>query len=214
MTELYRPTWVSLETIPRRADIRRGAPERSAICSASLSAIRANLRGGTLTGQGHKLWRFPRQKAGYGATVSATLPNMPLKEFGNTSFEGKKVIVSGSGNVACFGRREGPLLWGRYRCRHGATRAGYVYDENGLDIELIKDIKLNKRQRINVYGRKGRLWQATARAQPIFWSLPCDIALPCATQNENGQRRAPPSLLKTAAWQYLRAQTCRFPSMP
>ncbi len=177
MTELYRHMG-QFRDIPA-GDIGVGAREVGYMFG-QFKRITGEFEGGSLTGKGisygGSLGR--KQATGYGLCYFA---EHALKEFGNTSFEGKKVIVSGSGNVACFAAEKAATL--------GATvvamsdSAGYVYDENGLDIELIKDIKLNKRQRINVYTEKVASASYGEGAANI-WSLPCDIALPCATQNE------------------------------
>lgn len=99
-----------------------------------------------------------------------------------TSFAGKRVVISGSGNVAIYAAEKATTL--------GATviamsdSSGYIVDENGIDLALIKEIKEVKRGRIREYAdAKG----ASVKYVPVcreIWTVPCDIALPCATQNE------------------------------
>ncbi len=97
-----------------------------------------------------------------------------------TSFEGKKVVISGSGNVAIYAAQKATAL--------GATviamsdSSGYIVDEAGVDLALIKEIKEVKRGRISEYAAaKGVKYVPACRE---IWTVPCDIALPCATQNE------------------------------
>ncbi len=177
MTELYRHMG-QFRDIPA-GDIGVGAREVGYMFG-QFKRITGEFEGGTLTGKGisygGSLGRT--QATGYGLCYFA---EYALKEFRNTSFEGKKVIVSGSGNVAIFAAEKATTL--------GATviamsdSSGYVYDVNGLDIELIKDIKLKKRERISVYAEKVAS-ASYGEGSSNIWSLPCDIALPCATQNE------------------------------
>ena len=97
------------------------------------------------------------------------------------SFEGKRVVVSGSGNVAIYANQKATQLGGKVVAMSDSN--GYIVDENGIDYNLMREIKEVKRARIKTYldyvptatyveGSKG------------IWTVPCDIALPCATQNE------------------------------
>ena len=94
----------------------------------------------------------------------------------NTSFEGKTVIVSGSGNVATYAAEKAMQLGGKVVCMSDSN--GYVHD-----LDLIKDIKQNRRARIKVYADEvpGATYHEGCRN---IWDVPCDVALPCATQNE------------------------------
>ncbi len=99
-----------------------------------------------------------------------------------TSFAGKRVVISGSGNVAIYAAEKATTL--------GATviamsdSSGYIVDENGIDLALIKEIKEVKRGRIRKYAdAKGASVKYVPACREI-WTVPCDIALPCATQNE------------------------------
>ncbi|GAA4365655.1 NADP-specific glutamate dehydrogenase [Nocardioides caricicola] len=102
-----------------------------------------------------------------------------LKTSGD-SFDGKKVVVSGSGNVAIYAVEKVHQLGGAVvAC---SDSAGYVVDEDGIDLELLKDVKEVRRARISEYAdaRPGARYVEGGSV----WDVPCDIALPCATQNE------------------------------
>jgi glutamate dehydrogenase (NADP+) len=102
------------------------------------------------------------------------------------SLDGKRVVVSGWGNVAIYAIEKATEL--------GATvvaasdSGGYVVDDAGIDLDLLKDIKETRRERVSVYAdeRPG----AHHVAGGSIWDVPCDIALPCATQNELDEQAA------------------------
>ncbi len=97
------------------------------------------------------------------------------------SFEGQRVIISGSGNVATYANQKATQLGGKVIAMSDSN--GYIVDENGIDYKLIKEIKEVKRARIKTYLD----YVPTARyveGCAGIWTVPCDIALPCATQNE------------------------------
>ncbi len=97
------------------------------------------------------------------------------------SLKGKKVVVSGSGNVAIYAAQKAMSL--------GATviamsdSSGYVYDPKGIDISVMKQIKEVERARIVEYANRVESAEFTPGCKGI-WTVKCDIALPCATQNE------------------------------
>jgi glutamate dehydrogenase (NADP+) len=97
------------------------------------------------------------------------------------SFEGKKVVISGSGNVATYACQKATQL--------GATviavsdSNGYIYDPKGIDYKIMQEIKEVKRDRIKTYVNYSKTAEYTEGCKGI-WTIPCDIALPCATQNE------------------------------
>ncbi|HDR28485.1 NADP-specific glutamate dehydrogenase [Rhodovulum sp.] len=96
-------------------------------------------------------------------------------------FEGKRVTVSGSGNVAIYAM-EKALAFGA-KVVACSDSSGHVVDENGIDLDLVKEIKEVRRQRISEYARiKGTGTHYIEKGS--IWKVPCDIALPCATQNE------------------------------
>ena len=99
-----------------------------------------------------------------------------------TSFQGKKVVVSGSGNVAIYAAEKATQL--------GATviamsdSSGYIVDENGVNLDVMKEIKEVKRGRIREYA--DRVEGASFTEGVGIWNIKCDVYLPCATQNELG----------------------------
>ena len=97
------------------------------------------------------------------------------------SFEGKKVIVSGSGNVAIYACQKATQLGGKVIAMSDSN--GYIVDENGIDYKVIQEIKEQKRDRIKTYLNYVPTAKYVEGCSGI-WTVPCDIALPCATQNE------------------------------
>ena len=142
--------------------------------------IRDRYEGGVLTGKGLTFGgSLARTEAtGYGVCY---LTEEMLKCMRNDSFEGKKVIVSGSGNVAIFAAEKAMQLGGTVIAMSDSN--GYVHDPAGIKLDVIKDIKLNRRARISEYAKEvpGSTYAEGFRN---IWSIPCDICLPCATQNE------------------------------
>ena len=103
-----------------------------------------------------------------------------LKDNGQ-SFEGKTVVVSGSGNVAIFANEKATELGAKVVAMSDSN--GYIYDPDGIDLAAVKEIKLVKRGRIKEYLEYRPNATYTEGCSGI-WSIKCDIALPCATQNE------------------------------
>ena len=97
------------------------------------------------------------------------------------SFEGKTVVISGSGNVAIYACEKATQLGGKVVAMSDSN--GFVYDANGIDLAVMKQIKEVERARIKVYAERvpGAVYTEGCRN---IWKTPCDIALPCATQNE------------------------------
>ena len=103
------------------------------------------------------------------------------------SFEGKRVVISGSGNVAIYANQKCTRLGGKVIAMSDSN--GYIVDENGIDYKVIQEIKEVKRARIKTYldyvpGAK------YVEGCSGIWTVPCDIALPCATQNEVSEESA------------------------
>ena len=133
---------------------------------------------GVLTGKGLN-WGGSlarTQATGYGLCY---FTNAMLKNKG-LSFEGKNVVVSGSGNVAIYAAEKAMTLGAKVIAMSDSS--GYVVDENGINLDVMKEIKEVKRGRIHEYAEK--VEGATFHAKESIWNVPCDIALPCATQNE------------------------------
>ena len=97
------------------------------------------------------------------------------------SFEGKNVVISGSGNVAIYATQKATQLGAKVIALSDSN--GYIYDPNGIDYKVIKEIKEVKRARIKTYLDYVPSAKYTEGCKGI-WTIPCDIALPCATQNE------------------------------
>ena len=106
-----------------------------------------------------------------------------LKTLKNDSFSGKTVVISGSGNVAIFACEKATELGAKVVAMSDSN--GYIHDPDGIKLDIIKDIKLVKRGRIKEYAAQvpGSTYTEGFRG---IWTIPCDIALPCATQNELG----------------------------
>jgi glutamate dehydrogenase (NADP+) len=140
---------------------------------------------GVLTGKGQS-WGgslIRPEATGYGTVYFAD--NMLKTK--NESFDGKKVAISGSGNVAQYAAEKAIELGAKVLTL--SDSGGYIYDEEGIDTEKLKfvmDLKNVKRGRISEYVKEYPNAQYHAGERP--WSVKCDIALPCATQNElNGE---------------------------
>ena len=103
-----------------------------------------------------------------------------LKDNG-LSFEGKTVVISGSGNVAIYATQKATQLGGKVVALSDSN--GYIYDPEGVDLAIVKDIKEVKRGRIKEYVERKPGAEYHEGCSGI-WSIKCDIALPCATQNE------------------------------
>ena len=99
----------------------------------------------------------------------------------NTSFQGKRVVISGSGNVATYANQKATQLGAKVVAMSDSN--GYIVDENGIDYKLIQEIKEVKRARIKTYLDYVPSAKYVEGCSGI-WTVPCDIALPCATQNE------------------------------
>lgn len=104
-----------------------------------------------------------------------------LNSMKNDSFKGKTVVISGSGNVAVFATQKATQLGGKVVALSDST--GYIYDKDGVNLDIVMDIKMKRRARISEYVKEVPTAEYHDGCSGI-WSIPCDIALPCATQNE------------------------------
>ncbi|MEO7077304.1 MAG: NADP-specific glutamate dehydrogenase [Rhodococcus sp. (in: high G+C Gram-positive bacteria)] len=131
-----------------------------------------------LTGKGTS-WggsQVRREATGYG--VAYFVADM-LEALG-TSLDGKTVVVSGSGNVAVYAIEKVHQLGGKVvAC---SDSSGYIFDPNGIDLDLLKEIKEVRRERIGTYC--DTVAGATFTEAGSIWDVPCDVAMPSATQNE------------------------------
>ena len=134
---------------------------------------------GVLTGKGIPYGgSLARTEAtGYGLCYFA---DEMLKANGR-SFEGARVVISGSGNVAIYANQKATQLGGKVIAMSDSN--GYIVDENGIDYKVMKEIKEVKRARISTYLDYVPTAKYVEGSKGI-WNVPCDIALPCATQNE------------------------------
>ncbi|WP_425452860.1 NADP-specific glutamate dehydrogenase [Prauserella flavalba] len=176
MTELYRH--IGEYTDVPAGDIGVGSREIGYLFG-QYKRITNRYESGVLTGKG-LAWggsQVRTEATGYGTVFFV---EEILKTRGD-SFEGKQVVVSGSGNVAIHAIEKVQQLGGTViAC---SDSGGYVVDEKGIDLDLLKELKQVRRARIHAYPeeRGGAARYVTGR--PV-WEIPCAIALPCATQNE------------------------------
>lgn len=134
---------------------------------------------GVLTGKGLSFGgsRARREATGYGATYFV----QSMLKTRSSGFEGKRIVVSGSGNVAIYTMDKVIELGGKVVACSDSN--GYVVDENGIDLDLIKEIKEMRRGRISDYAKlKGADTHYIEGGS--IWDVPCEIAMPSATQNE------------------------------
>ncbi len=174
MTELYRH--VGPHTDVPAGDIGVGGREIGYLFG-QYKRLRNEFTG-VLTGKGLTYGgSLVRTEAtGYGLVY---IVDEMLKQKGD-SFKGKTVVISGSGNVAIYAAEKAMQLGGKVVSFSDST--GYIYDANGIDLALIKDVKEVRRARLSVYAseKPGCVY---TEGKGVF-TIPCDIALPCATQNE------------------------------
>ena len=97
------------------------------------------------------------------------------------SVKGKTIVISGSGNVAIYAAEKAMQLGGKVVAMSDSN--GYIYDKNGIQLPVVQQIKEVERGRIREYAQRVEGAVYTEGCHGI-WSIPCDIALPCATQNE------------------------------
>lgn len=139
----------------------------------------ANEFTGVLTGKGLTYGGslIRTQATGYGLCY---FTNEMLKEAGK-SFEGATVVVSGSGNVAIHAAEKAMEMGGKVVAL--SDSGGYIHDANGINLAVVKQIKEVERARISEYEKRvpGSVYTEGCAG---IWSIPCDVALPCATQNE------------------------------
>ena len=140
---------------------------------------------GVLTGKGLTFGgSLARTEAtGYGVCYYT---NEMLKANGK-SFECQTVVISGSGNVAIYATQKATELGAKVVALSDSN--GYIYDENGIDLALVKQLKEVERKRIKEYVNVHPEAKYTEGCKGI-WTIPCDIALPCATQNELDEESA------------------------
>ena len=175
MNELFRH--IGADTDVPAGDIGVGAREVGYLFG-QYKRLR-NEHVGVLTGRGLSYGGslIRKEATGYGL-VYITAEAMRLR---GDSFKDKVTIVSGSGNVAIYACEKAQQLGAKVVAMYDSN--GYIYDPNGIQLDVIKQIKEVERARIKVYAERvaGAKYYEGCKG---IWSIPCDVALPCATQNE------------------------------
>ena len=174
MTELYRH--LGEHTDVPAGDIGVGGREIGYLFG-QYKRITNRYESGVLTGKG-LTWggaQVRTEATGYGLVFFVD----EMLRARHDSFDGKTVVVSGSGNVALHAIAKVQQLGGRVIACSDSD--GYVVDEAGIDLDLLTTIKVGRRGRVSEYATKRG---ATFVQGAGIWQVPCDIALPCATQNE------------------------------
>ena len=178
MTELYRH--IGADTDVPAGDIGVGGREIGYLYG-QYKRIRDKYEG-VLTGKGLTYGgSLARTEAtGYGLVY---LTEELLKDHGS-DLKGKTVVVSGAGNVAIYAIQKAEQLGAKVVSCSDST--GWIYDPEGIDVDLLKDVKEVKRARLTEYAaaRKSAEYHEKKNGEHGVWNIKCDVALPCATQNE------------------------------
>ena len=181
MTELFRH--IGADTDVPAGDIGVGAREVGYLFG-QYKRIRDE-HVGVLTGRGLSYGGslIRKEATGYGL-IYMTAEAMKQR---NDSFEGKTTIVSGSGNVAIYACEKAQQLGAKVVAMYDSN--GYIYDPNGIKLDVVKQIKEVERARIKEYAARVPGSKYVEGCKGI-WTIPCDVALPCATQNEIDEESA------------------------
>ena len=176
MTELCK--YIGADTDVPAGDIGTGAREIG-FMFGQYKRIRG-LYEGVLTGKGLSFGGslIRTEATGYGVVYMLN----EIAKAHNDSVEGKTIVVTGSGNVAIYAVEKATQLGAKVVAMNDSN--GYIYDPNGINLDVVKDIKEVKRGRIKEYA--DRVEGATYTEGLGIWNIKCDIYLPCATQNELG----------------------------
>ena len=178
MTELYRH--IGADTDVPAGDIGVGGREIGYLYG-QYKRIRDRYEG-VLTGKGLTYGgSLARTEAtGYGLVY---LTEELLKDHGS-DLKGKSVVVSGAGNVAIYAIQKAEQLGAKVVSCSDST--GWIYDPEGIDVDLLKEVKEVKRARLTEYAaaRKSAEYHEKKNGEHGVWNIKCDVALPCATQNE------------------------------
>lgn len=182
MTELYRH--LGEYTDVPAGDIGVGGREIGYLFG-QYKRITNRFEAGVLTGKG-LAWggsQARTEATGYGTVYFAN----EMAKHVDRSLDGQRVVVSGSGNVAIYAIEKASEM--------GATvvacsdSSGYVVDEAGIDVQLLRDIKEIRRSRISEYAKE-RAGNVSFVERGSVWDVPCQVAMPCATQNELDENAA------------------------
>ena len=175
MTELYR--YIGADVDVPAGDIGVGAREIGYLYGQYKRIT--GLYEGVLTGKGLTYGGSLARKEATGFGLVYFTREMLASK--GESFKGKTVVVSGSGNVAIYANQKATQLGGKVIAMSDSN--GYIVDENGIDLDAIKQIKEVRRGRIKEYVADHPTATYHEGSKGI-WTVKCDIALPCATQNE------------------------------
>ena len=175
MTELYRH--IGADTDVPAGDIGVGGREIGYLYGQYKRLT--GLYEGVLTGKGLSYGGSLARTQATGYGLCYFVKNM-LEANGKT-VEGKTVVVSGSGNVAIYACEKATQMGAKVVAMSDSN--GYVYDKDGIKLDVVKQIKEVERGRIKEYAARvpGAEYHEGCRG---IWTIPCDVALPCATQNE------------------------------
>ncbi|MDR0898626.1 MAG: NADP-specific glutamate dehydrogenase [Oscillospiraceae bacterium] len=175
MTELYRHIGADID-VPA-GDIGTGGREIGFLYG-QYKRITGRYEG-VLTGKGLSYGGSLARKEATGYGLCYFMEEM-LKAHGK-GMAGRRVVVSGSGNVAIYAAEKAQQMGATVVAMSDSN--GYVIDENGIDLAIIQQIKEVERGRISEYANRkpGAVYQAGCLG---IWTVPCSVALPCATQNE------------------------------
>lgn len=176
MTELHRH--IGEYTDVPAGDIGVGSREIGYLFG-QYKRLNNRFEAGVLTGKGLHYGgsRARKEATGYGTVFFV----QRMLETQNDSIEGKKCVVSGSGNVAIHAMEKIITFGGKVMACSDSS--GYIIDENGIDLDLVKEIKEKRNERISEYARIKGVGSHFISGGSI-WDVPCEVALPCATQNE------------------------------
>ena len=174
MTELSK--YIGADTDVPAGDIGVGAREIGYLFG-QYKRIRG-LYEGVLTGKGLTYGGslIRTQATGYGVVYMLA----EIAKAHNDSISGKTVVVTGSGNVAIYATEKAQQLGAKVVAMNDSN--GFIYDPNGIQLDVVKDIKEVKRGRIKEYAE--RVEGSTYTEGKGIWNIKCDVYLPCATQNE------------------------------
>lgn len=176
MSELYRH--IGEYTDVPAGDIGVGAREIGYLFG-QYKRLTNRYEAGVLTGKGllYGGSRARKEATGFGAVYFV----QHMLATKNQQIDGKRCVVSGSGNVAIYTMEKLLSFGGKIiAC---SDSSGYIVDENGIDLDLVKEIKEVRRERISEYARLKREGVHYIENGSI-WDVPCEIAMPSATQNE------------------------------
>ena len=174
MTELYK--YIGADIDVPAGDIGVGAREIGYLYGQYKRIT--GLYEGVLTGKGLTYGGSLARKEATGYGLVYLMKEMLATK--GESFEGKRVVVSGSGTVAIYAAEKATTLGGKVVARGDST--GWIYDEEGVDLAAVKQLKEVERKRLREYTAYRP--NAEYHEDGVIWDVPCDIALPCATQNE------------------------------